>query len=88
MDKNQKATIAATIAVVAGGTVKIIRTMRAERKARQEIEVDSRLTIQAIRTAKDRVIEKIENGEYRTMDLDAMMDDFKFYQMTARYDED
>ncbi len=64
-------------------TVDYLKTRKIEQAKREKIQIDTKLEIQAIRTAANIVVEKILAGEYDGK-LDNIMTDYEFYKITSR----
>lgn len=76
------------VALTVGGYgVYTAHTLYSERKKREMIRINSELQIAAIKTARDKVMERMEAGLIDATSYEALINDFNFELIAARYDK-
>ena len=63
-----------------------LKVRRTERAKREEIKAHTAREIHAIRVGSDRLIERIENGNYEVRGVSALLNDFQFEIIAAHYE--
>lgn len=57
------------------------------RKDREEIDEEKKRQLKAIKTAKHRTIRRLKKDKLAHKGLDAVIDEFKFQEIVARFEE-